>query len=91
MLMPETMKRLLLIPLAALALAGASGCHFWKKSTKPKENTAIAADVAEGFRQRYVERRTAELVAKGAAASAARAQAEAEFKKQYGYIGPAGK
>lgn len=80
------MKRLILITLVALSSVGASGCHFWKKNSKPKENTAIASDVAEGFRLRFVDRRVAELVAKGVDATAARDQANSEFRQQYGYI-----
>ena len=79
------MKRLLLLSLALLAAARASGCHFWKKNPKPKDNPAIAADVEEGFKQRFIERRAAELVAKGVNPGAARQQAEAEFRERYGF------
>lgn len=68
-----------------------TGCSLFKKSQKPKENPAIAADTDENFRQRFVDKRTAELMAQGAAAEAARAQASEEFKVRYGYTSAAKK
>jgi len=85
------MKRPLLLSLALLTAFCASGCHFWKKNPKPKENAAIAADVEEGFKLRWVERRAGELTAKGVNAEAARQQADAEFRERYGYTGAAHK
>ncbi len=77
-------KPLLLLALTVLALQ-ASGCIFSKKPKTAKENTAIAADVEESFRRRWVEKRVAEIVAKGTAADAAKTQAETEFRERFGF------
>lgn len=77
-------KHLLLLALAALALHS-SGCLFSKKAKTAKENSAISAEVEESFRTRWVDKRTAEIVAKGTAAEAARTQAETEFRERYGF------
>ncbi len=77
-------KPLLLLALTVLALQ-ASGCIFSKKPKTAKENPAIAADVEESFRRRWVEKRAAEIVVKGTAADAAKTQAENEFRERYGF------
>lgn len=79
------MKRSLLLSLALLTAFCASGCHFWNKKPKPKADPAIAADVEEGFKVRWIERRAAELTAKGVNAEVARQQADAEFRERFGY------
>ena len=79
------MTQRLLLPSLALVLALSSGCLFSKKSAKPKESTAIASEVEEGFRQRWVEKRAAELVAQGAVTDAARTQAIGEFRERFSY------
>jgi hypothetical protein len=76
-------------PLVAVLLATSTllfaGCGlFSKKEKKPKESTAIAADVEETFRRRWVEKRSGELTAQGLDATAARTQAETEFRDRYG-------
>lgn len=78
-------KPLLLIALTLLA-AASPGCIFSKKKSAPKENPAIAADVEESFRKRWVDKRAGELAAAGAAADAARTQAEAEFRERFGFV-----
>ncbi len=75
-------KSLLLI---CLVLAVAPGCTFLHKSSKPKENTSISTETAENFRKRWVEKRSADLVAQGTAAEAARTQADAEFREKYDF------
>jgi hypothetical protein len=85
------MKRFLLSSLALLAVFCSTGCHFWKKNSKPKENPAIAADVEQGFKARWVDRRAAELAAGGASADAARQKADAEFRERYEFTGAAHK
>lgn len=77
-------KHLLLLALAAFALQ-ATGCLFSKKPKTAKENAAISADVEESFRKRWVDKRAAEIVAKGTAADAARTLAEAEFRERFGF------
>lgn len=77
-------KHLLTLALAVLALT-TSGCLFSKKPKTAKENPAISADVEESFRRRWVEKRTAEIVAKGTMADAAKTQADAEFRERFGF------
>ncbi len=72
--------------LVIIVLTSANGCSVFKKSKKPKENPAIAAETEGDLRQRWIERRTAELVAQGTAAEAAREKAAAEFRDAYPYI-----
>jgi hypothetical protein len=78
-------KPLLATALAALLLLSA-GCFFSRKKAAPKENTAIAAEVEESFRRRWLEKRAGELAAADTAAEAARTQAEAEFRERYGFM-----
>ncbi len=70
--------------LVALLLLS-TGCLFSKKSNLPKESSAISSEIEATFRQRWVEKRTADLVAQGTAAGAARPQAEQEFGARYGF------
>jgi len=81
-------KRTLLFLIASLSLAFGSGCLFSRKGSKPKENPAIAAELEESFRQRWIEKRAAELVAKNLAPDLARAQAIEEFKARYNFPEP---
>ena len=77
--------RLFPLLLASFALLSSTGCGlFSKKSDKPKESSAIAADVEETFRRRWVEKRAAELTAQGTDAAAANAQAASEFQARFG-------
>jgi len=71
---------------AALLVICCGGCNLFKKSKKPKENPAIASEVEGEFRQRWVDRRATELVAKGTDAATARTQADAEFRERYPYV-----
>jgi len=82
------MKRPLLI-LLILPLALFAGCSHAKK--KPKENSAIASEVEENLRQRFIEKRSAELMAQGMRADLARQQAIDEFRVRFGYTHAAGK
>lgn len=77
------MKRLLLLCLA-LPLLLTCGC--WHRKNKPKEVTAVASDVEEAFQQRWLERRTGELVAQGQRVDVARQQAIDEFRARYTYF-----
>ncbi len=79
------MKRSLLLCLSLLGLTALTGCFFSKKTLKPKENTAIAAEMEADFRQRWVDKRTTELAAQGLKPDAAHAQATDEFKARYSY------
>jgi len=81
------MKRLVPLTLAAVLLA-CSGCHMFSKKkppATPKLNPNVATDVEKDFMKRWIEKRTADLVAQGNSPVASRAQAEAEFKATYNY------
>jgi len=72
--------------LLALATVFNAGCfHFRKKDRKPKENPALASEVEEAFKQRWIEKRGAELTAQGVRPDLAREQALNEFRVRYGY------
>lgn len=86
------MIRSLLLTLLGASVLFTGGCNLLsRKPAKPKESKAIAADVAEGFEQRWVDQRSAQLVAQGMAAPAARAQATTEFAERFAYTKPAPK
>ncbi len=75
-----------------LVLAAATaGCTLFKKSDRPKESSAIASDVEETFRRRWMEQRVGQIVAQGATPDAARVQAEAEFRERFAFAGSAKK
>ncbi|HEY1792735.1 MAG TPA: hypothetical protein VGG34_07435 [Opitutaceae bacterium] len=82
------MKRLLPLFLAGVLIACA-GCHMFSKKKKkppvPKPSKHLAADVEKEFMQRWIDKRTGDLAAQGMTQDAARAQAVAEYKKQYSY------
>jgi hypothetical protein len=82
-------KRLLLSCLA-LAAVLSSGCMIFKKSSKPKDSIN-SNEVENTFRQRWIDKRAAELLAQGQAAEAARTQATDEFRARYGSMGTAQK
>lgn len=84
------MNRLIFALLSATVLLS-SGCLFSKKTKKPRENPAIAADTDESFRQRFLDKRVGELTAAGQTPESARAQAAAEFKTRYEYTSAAKK
>lgn len=75
----------LLLPSLALV----AGCKHGTK--KPKENPAVASEIEEGFKQRWVEKRAAELMALGQRPDLARQQAIDEFRDRFGYTHAAGK
>ena len=76
-------------PLVCLALSSlllGTGCSaFSRKNDRPKESSAIAADVEETFRRRWVEKRSGELAAQGLDATAALTRAGQEFHDKYGF------
>lgn len=76
-----------LLVLAAVS----SGCTLFKKSDRPKESSAIASDVEETFRRRWMDQRIGQIVAQGATPEAARAQAESEFREKYSFASSAKK
>lgn len=78
-------SRFILCSLAAAFLAAGTACHIFTKTKAPKESPNVAIDVETGFKQRWIDKRAADLTAAGTAA-AARAQAEKEFRETYGYL-----
>ena len=85
------MKRVLLcsLVLTAVCLTGCLG--FGSKNKKPKESKAIASQVDEEFKQRWIEKRAGELMTRGVSPDIARGQAIEEFRLNYGYTSAAGK
>jgi hypothetical protein len=78
------MTQTLLLTAALTVLAAAtSGCSLFRKSQKPRESTAISSEVEATFRQRWMEKRLAELKAQGVADAAAQTQAAQEFDARY--------
>jgi hypothetical protein len=81
------MKRIVPFALAAVLLSG-SACHMFsskKNPAAPKESKTVAADVEKDFMHRWIDKRTADLVAQGRTPEAARAQAVSEFKTTFSY------
>ncbi|HND60644.1 MAG TPA: hypothetical protein PLB90_04130 [Opitutaceae bacterium] len=84
------MKRLPVLCLLLATLLLAPGCkHGWfgkkKQGKAPKETNEVALDVEMTFRQRYIEKRTGELVSQGMRVDVARQQALDEFRTRYSY------
>ena len=77
-------KRLLLSSLL-LAVVFSTGCQYFKKGPKPKD-PSTTGEVEADFRQRWVDKRTGELVAQGTAENVARTQAANEFRARYEYL-----
>jgi hypothetical protein len=92
------MKRLLTVFATALAIGLCSGCSLLSIShipflghqpaatttpKPPKESSKVATDSETDFKQRWVDKRSAELVSQGLAPEAARAQAIAEFNQKF--------
>lgn len=80
------LKSFLSLILATVVLLGGAGCFHFGKSKKKKEDAAIAAGVETDFRRRWTDHRVAELTAQGTDATAARTQAEQEFREKYAYL-----
>jgi hypothetical protein len=57
-----------------------------KNPAAPKESGTVAADDERDFMNRWLDKRTAELVAAGTPTVSARAQAVSEFKAKYAYL-----
>lgn len=75
-------------PLCVLSLlVFATAC-----SSKPKPNPAIASEVEEGFKQRWIAKRMGELAAAGVSdPREARRQAAEEFRQRYEFTSAAKK
>jgi len=77
-------KRILLFCLAA-ALPLFVGCSMLKKEPQ----APLTAQTEQSFRDRWIEIRGAELVAKGTSPAEAQLKATDEFRKRYGYTNAA--
>jgi hypothetical protein len=71
--------------LLVTTLVLSSGCSFFRKDKKPKPSQAIATEVAQEFRARWIAQRAAELVRTGAAETQdqATAKAEADYAERF--------
>ena len=85
------MTKRLLLPTLTIAIVLSGGCLFSKKTAQPKEPATMAGEVEASLKQRWIDKRSAELVALGVAADAARAQAAEEFRVKYSFTGAAQK
>jgi hypothetical protein len=74
----------LFILTAALTVAG-TACHSLK-SKAPKDNPNVAIEVEATFKQRWIDKRVAELSAAGTDATTAHTQAENDFHVAYPYV-----
>ena len=74
-----------------LAVLLTSGCLFSKKTAQPKENPSIPGSVEGALKDRWIEKRAAELTAQGKTPTDAREQATNEFRERYSYTGAADK
>ena len=84
-------NRTLVIALSAATLC-LTGCNMFKKGPKkPKESKAIASQVEEDFKQRWIEKRAVDLMTRGISPDIARTQAIEEFRLNYSYTTAAGK
>ncbi len=85
-LTPIPMSKPLLLTALAASLTLATGCSmFSKKNPQAKESSAIASEVEQTYRRRWVDKRVSELTTQGVTADAARTQAENEFREKYGF------
>lgn len=77
--------RILIVSLALVLGFGTTACRSSKK--KDKFANKPAAEMEANFKQRWVDKRTTDLVTKGVPAADARTQASEEFDKQFPYTG----
>jgi hypothetical protein len=85
------MKRLFPVIIASFACLGA-GCALWPFSNKkprpkpdPQQSPLVSTQAELEFRQRWVDKRSDDLVAQGMLPDAAHAQALAEFRVKFSY------
>jgi len=83
--MPLAKSSLLLASVLVISAATlSSGCLSSSKK-KRGEDKSIPLAVEQALKDRWTEKRSAELVQQGLAPYAAQRQAEAEFSKKYSY------
>ena len=93
------MKRLSPLALTLAAALCAGGCShvpfFGRKKPdaplKEKSNPHVATEMERQFAQRWLDKRTGDLVASGLSPEAARAQANQEYQQKFNYAQPVAK
>jgi hypothetical protein len=85
------MLKRLSLPFLALLVALSPGCLFSRKSNKAKDNASITAETEQSLEERWLSKRSAELVAQGMKGDAARAQALQEFREKFEFTNAAKK
>ncbi len=85
------MNKPLTLSVLLVFAAASSGCTLFRKSDRPKESSAIASDVEETFRRRWMDQRVGQIVAQGATPESARIQAETEFRERFAFAASAKK
>jgi len=84
--MPLAQSRLLFASLIVVSAAAlSSGCFSSAKKKRRAEEKSIPVAVEQALKDRWMEKRSAELVQQGLAPYAAQRQAESEFAKKYSY------
>lgn len=82
---PSMITRILIASLAALLAFSSVSCRSRGRS-KEKISSTPAAEMEASFKQRWVEKRVAELTATGLGPEMSREKAIVEFETQYGYL-----
>jgi len=83
--MPLAKSRLFFASLLVISAAAlSSGCLFSSKKKRAEEKS-IPLAVEQSLKDRWTEKRSAELVQQGLAPYAAQRQAESEFSQKYSY------
>jgi len=83
--MPLIKSRLLIAFLLVISAAALSSGCFSSSKKKRAEEKSIPLAVEQSLKDRWTEKRSAELVQQGLTSYAAQRQAEAEFAKKYSY------
>jgi len=83
--MPLAKSRLLLASVLVVSAAALSSGCFSSSKKKRAEEKSIPVAVEQSFKDRWMEKRSAELVQQGLTPYAAQRQADSEFAKKYSY------
>jgi len=83
--MPLAKSSLLLASLLVISAATLSSGCFSSSKKKRAEDKSIPLAVEQALKDRWTEKRSAELIQQGLSSYAAQRQAEAEFSKKYSY------
>jgi len=83
--MPLAKSRLLFASLLVISAAALSSGCFSSSKKKRGEDKSIPLAVEQSLKDRWMEKRSAELAQQGLSPYAAQRQAESEFSKKYSY------